>query len=137
MAVGLKPISANRGPSPRYTNRLQGAALAQGAQILSGLLYARITWFQLRRSQGDVDNIAKRILDALKGVVIQDDDDVVRCLTQKAVADSSGSFALNTLGIPSAAVLVNLQALLGAHDHVLYIEVGPIGDPTVSFGPVS
>jgi endodeoxyribonuclease RusA len=137
MAVGLRPISANRAPSPRYTQQIRQAAAAQGARVLAGPLYARITWFQLRRAHGDVDNIAKRILDSLKGVAFQDDDDVVRCLTQKAVADASGSFALNTLEIPSTAVLAELQALLGVEDHVLYIEIGPVTDPTISFGPVS
>src|SRR5438034_958488 len=105
MVVALKPISANRKPSPRFTSRLQSAAATHGAQLLSGALYARISWFQLRRSQGDVDNIAKRILDSLIGVVIRDDDDIVRCLTQKAVADSTGAFSLNVLSIRSSNVL--------------------------------
>jgi hypothetical protein len=137
MVVGAKPISANRKPSLRYTDQLQSAAVAHGAQLLSGLLYIRITWFQLHRSEGDVDNIAKRILDSLKGIVIQDDDDIVRCLSQKTVADSSGAFAINTLAIPSTTVLASLQSLLGTENHVLYIEVGPVQDPTISFGPVS
>lgn len=136
MVVGLKPISANRGANQRYTSQLQRAALAKGAQILTGPLYARITWFQLRRSQGDVDNIAKRILDSLKGVVIQDDDDVIRCLIQETVADSTGNFAFDALGIPSATALAILQSLLGVEDHVLCIEVGPVVEPTVYFGPV-
>jgi len=136
MAVGLKPISASTGPRPRFALRLQAAALAQGARLLPGPLYARIVGFQLRRSQGDVDNIAKRILDALQGTVIQDDDDVVRCLTQKTTADPSGSFAIDTLRIPSPSVLAELQRLLGTEDHVLYIEIGPVTDLTISFGPV-
>lgn len=90
MVVATKPLSVNRsGPTSRYVSQLQSAAQVQGASVLPGPLYARITWFQLRRSPGDVDNIAKLILDALKTVVFLDDDDIVRCLTQKTVADDS------------------------------------------------
>lgn len=137
MVVALKPLSVNRGrPSPRYTSQIQVAALAQGARILTGCLYARITWFQLHKSPGDVDNIAKRILDSLVGVVIQDDDDIVRCLIQKTVADSTGRFALRSAGAPSPRALLDLQTLFGVEEHVLYIEIGPVTDANVSFGPV-
>jgi hypothetical protein len=137
MVLALRPKSVRGKSSASYTRRIQDAARTQSAQILTGVLYVRITWFQLEQSTGDVDNMAKWILDSLKGVVIQDDDDIARCLIQKTVADSTGSFTLNTLGIPSATVLADLRLLLGRADHVLYIEVGPVLDPTVLFGPVS
>jgi len=138
MVVGEKPLSANRGrPSPRFTRAIQEAAHAQGARLLAGLLYVRIVWFQLRPSDGDVDNIAKLILDSLKGVVIHDDDEIVRCLTQKTVADSAGTYAYDPLLIPSETVPSALAGLLGAHGHVLYIEVGVVAESTVTFGPVS
>src|SRR4051794_21518749 len=71
MVLAEKPLSVNRGrPSPRYTQRIQTAALTHGAQLQHGLLYARIVWFQRQRTEGDVDNIAKLILDSLKGVVL-------------------------------------------------------------------
>lgn len=138
MVLAAKPLSANRGgPSDRFTRAIQQAANAQGARFLAGALYVRIVWFQIRRSGGDVDNIAKRILDSLKGVVIHDDDEVVRCLTQKTVADSAGTYMYDPLLIPSDTVPIMLADLLGEHDHVLYIEVGVVAEPTVTFGPVS
>jgi len=33
-------------------------------------------------------------------VLIQDDDDIIQCLTQKTVVDTSGSFAIDVLRIP-------------------------------------
>jgi len=81
--------------------------------------------------------IAKLILDSLKGVLIHDDDEIVRCLAQKTVADPTGRYAYDPLLIPSTTVPTALADLLGAHDHVLYIEVGAVADPTVTFGPVS
>ena len=137
MVLAEKPLSANRGrPSPRYTRSIQVAAAAYGAQLQTGSLYARIVWFQLRRADGDVDNIAKLILDSLKGIVIRDDDEITRCLAQKTVADRSGRYEYDASLIPSTQVRTDLTLLLGASDHVLYIEVGIEADPTVTFGPV-
>ena len=137
MVVAARPLSANRGrQSPTFTRTIQTAAIAQGARILTGHLYVRITWFQRERAQGDVDNIAKLILDSLKGVVIQDDDEVMRCLAQKTVADPAGNYLYEAVRISSARVRSELEALLGAQAHVLYIEVGQISNPIVSFGPV-
>ena len=137
IVVARRPLSSNRGgPTDRYTAAIQRAARAQDARILSGPLYARITWFQLERAQGDIDNIAKLILDALKGVVIQDDDDIVRCLIQKTVADEDGVYDYDSRSIASATGRADLQLLLPVEPHVLYIEVGTVTHPTVLFGPV-
>jgi hypothetical protein len=115
---------------------IRSAAITQGHAVLTGRLYARITWFQRLRTSGDVDNIAKLILDALKGIVFQDDDSIVRCLTQKTVADVAGDYLYDPNGLPSETIRSELQILLGTEAHVLYIEVGTIIDPRVSFGPV-
>ena len=40
--------------------------------MLGGDLYCRITWFHAVKTTQDVDNIAKIILDSLKGVVFTD-----------------------------------------------------------------
>jgi hypothetical protein len=137
IVVALRPLSSNRGgPTSRYTAAIQRAAQAQGARILTGPLYARITWFLLVRAQGDIDNIAKLILDSLKGVLIQDDDDIVRCLIQKTVADEHGIYDYDSRSIASALTRAELQLLLLAEQHVLYIEVGRVTNPIVSFGPV-
>ena len=81
IAVAVRPISANARPqqSRWHTRRLQAAAMADGRLPLSGPLYVRVVWFQLQRSPGDVDNIAKRILDSLKGIDFLDDKEIDRC----------------------------------------------------------
>jgi Holliday junction resolvase RusA-like endonuclease len=140
MVIALKPRSlrGNRKHSGWYERRLQEAARAQGASVLSKPLYARIIWFELRREREDVDadNIPKRILDALKGLVFEDDDAIVRCLAIKTLADASGEFEMNAVQIPSGRVLATLQEMLGTEPNVLYVEIGPVTDPTVIFGLV-
>jgi Holliday junction resolvase RusA-like endonuclease len=140
MVIALKPRSlrGNRKHSGWYERRLQEAARAQGASVLSKPLYARIIWFELRREREDVDadNIPKRILDALKGLVFEDDDAIVRCLAIKTLADASSEFEMNAVQIPSGRVLATLQEMLGTEPNVLYVEIGPVTDPTVIFGLV-
>jgi Holliday junction resolvase RusA-like endonuclease len=87
MVLAVKPISLNAKAqqSRWYTQLLQDAAMALQPRVLAGPLYVRIIWFQSRPSQGDVDNIPKRILVALKGIVFDDDDDIARCMTVKTV----------------------------------------------------
>jgi hypothetical protein len=137
MALAVKPISANakRHDSRWYTELLQTTARAHTSQMLDGPLYVRIIWFQSRFAAGDVDNLAKRILDALKGIVFQDDGDIVRYLTQKAVT-SSHSFLMVPSEAPTEVAQAELDTLVGNEEHVLYIEVGPVTNSRISFGPV-
>ena len=70
-----KPVSLNARPNPVYAREI--AAQAQSCYdgpMLAGDLYSRIIWFhKYRTTQGDVDNMAKRIHDALKEVQFADD----------------------------------------------------------------
>lgn len=95
----------------------------------------RIIWFQLEPTLGDVDNMTKPILDSLQGVVYEDDGEIVRHLTEKTVT-SSRSFLMTPSEAPSETAQAELEALVGVEGHVLYIEVGPVTDPKITFGPV-
>ena len=83
MVVSERPVSANKGLKPRYADKLRKAAKDRSPTIQPGPLYARILWFHKHRTTLDVDNIAKRILDALKGIVFVDDADVSHCLAAR------------------------------------------------------
>ena len=137
MAVAVKPVSSGgrRKHSRWYDEHLQESARAHGARLLSGPLYARIIWFQRDWEPGDVDNIAKRVLDALKGIVFRDDGEIAWCLTQKAVTTSHG-FAIDASRAPSDTMQAEIEALISFEQHVLYIEIGPVPDLTISLGPV-
>ena len=52
------------------------------SSLLSAPLYSRIIWFHKydTKGQGDIDNIAKRIHDALKGIVFADDAAITHTL---------------------------------------------------------
>jgi Holliday junction resolvase RusA-like endonuclease len=140
IALAVKPISSNAKPAQSrwYDRVLQDAARAQGGYLLSGPLYARIVWFRARREQDDIDadNIPKRILDALKQIVFENDDEIVRCLAIKTIADAVGRFDIDPVQVPSFEVLAALQGMLLTERNVLYIEIGPATDPRIVFGPV-
>jgi hypothetical protein len=136
MAVALRPVSlqSKRGTGP-FVEKLRAEATSwlSGEPPLTGELYARIVWFH-RRKHGDVDNIIKPILDALSGVVYADDDLIVKCSSERV--DTTGTVDLSDTNIPPG-LFDKLNSLLAAgHDHILYVEIGPLSSRRVAFGPI-
>jgi hypothetical protein len=131
-----RPPSGNKPPNRRFQEALRAAAQARvGTQpLLEGNLFSRITWFHREKTTQDVDNLAKNIHDALKGIVFRDDVQIVQCLTGKI--DATQPFAVAERTGP-AAVIAQLYSLLsGEHEHVLCIEIGPVSHSRVVFGPI-
>ena len=108
---------------------------------MRGDLYARITWFHAEKRTQDVDNIPKRIMDALNGVIFDDDKLVAQTLA--TAVDTRRDY---TLGAPDVdddlyrSLLQQLEAMeLQGNDaprHLLYVEVGHIERQTAEFGPI-
>lgn len=135
MVVDRRPVSANRGANTRYTDALREAALSRRPDILFGPLYARILWFHKDRTDQDADNIAKHILNALKGAVFDDDVSISYCLAARI--DATIDYEL--IGSPPSERDAELLLELLANDasrHVIYVEVGPRTSAAVNFGEV-
>jgi len=105
------------------------------ATPFTGDLYARIIWFYKGRYEGDVDNIIKPILDAIRGIVYQDDRLVVKCASERF--DKT-----RDITIPQVNISDNLyeeMLLMIADDaiqHSIYIEIGVATSREVVFGPI-
>lgn len=131
-----RPRSANTHPTVGFTNTIATSARAAwSGQFLNPPLYARIVWFHKYRRDGDVDNIAKRTLDALKGVVYQDDHSITHCLT--CGVDARGDIELDGSAVDTT-VFAQLESLL-ANDtdrDVLFVEVGEKTSSVIRFGAV-
>ena len=138
MVVALRPLSLGAESKVAYQNRLRREAQSflRGAPMLDGNLYIRMTWSHNYPTDQDVDNIAKRILDALKGIVYADDNPVVKCLTEK-ISRENGVVVLSDQNLPERAVFNKLAALVsqGVPD-ILYIEVGQVALQQLNFGPI-
>lgn len=131
-----RPRSANANPTTRFTNAIAASAQAAwSGPFLSSPLYARIVWFHKYRRDGDVDNIAKRLLDSLKGVVYSDDQAITHCLT--CGVDARYDVELDGSAV-EATVFANLEALVANNTDrdVLYVEIGEQTSAVVRFGPV-
>lgn len=140
MIVQRRPISSNRKPHKNYTEYLQSQAQKHfsGQDLLSGNIYARIIWFYdglAPRTNVDVDNISKWILDALKGIVYIDDQVIVKCITEKVDTTRVYSLSEETLPQPD---LDKLTKLLDdkAVFYVLYIELDQVTSRYITFGPI-
>jgi Holliday junction resolvase RusA-like endonuclease len=131
----LRPPSLKRS-NVKFQESLRTRAFPSltGVSPLEGRLYARITWFHRGATSQDVDNIAKNILDALKGVCYLDDSQITTCFIRKARIDLE--MVELRLPDPVSSVVSELLRLLNDDSvrDVLYLELGPIEDETVYFG---
>lgn len=79
------PLSPQARGRARWIRAVQAAALEQweaGSPVTVDVVVA-ITYFYHGRAAIDVDNMAKPILDALKGFVYRDDDQVSALVSRK------------------------------------------------------
>jgi hypothetical protein len=137
MVLPERPISLEARFRERYQARLRARALQSlgAGHQLTGNLYVRILWLHRLPTNQDIDNIAKRILDALKGVAFPDDGIVVSCLTRKLL------YSAQPISLPSRPdvpqhVFEQLIELLGQDEpHILYIEAGQFASSQIVFGP--
>lgn len=139
MVVPLRPLSLGAESKVPYQNRLgrEARGFMGSAPMLEGDLYARIIWLHNYRTNQDVDNIAKRILDALNGIVFVDDRRVVKCLTEKIYSGAGLTLTESDQDLPAAPILDKLLSLIYRHvADVLYIEIGQVMSQQLNFGPI-
>lgn len=140
IVLAMRPISAQkRGKKQRFQQAIRDAAIDQVGKaklpLLDGQLYARITWFHAVYPQLDVDNIAKPILDALVGVVYDDDNRIAQCVITRI--DTRQDSKLPDIH-PLPDILEKLYQFIRVEKqkHVLYIEIGQHSEPKIVFGPI-
>jgi len=105
--------------------------------MMSCPLYSRIIWFhKYRSSQGDVDNIAKRIHDALKGVLFLVDGLITHTMAVRVDAAERVDLVADPDYPARAEALVDSLDDESVRD-ILYIEIGRQSDPKIRLGPLA
>jgi hypothetical protein len=97
-------------------------------------LYVRIVWFARKKSGPDVDNIFKRILDALEGIVYRTDRQIRQCLATKI--ELAKPYTLSTRHIPDDLYGRLVVLLDSSVSDILFIEVGQVTSQEVVFGEI-
>lgn len=137
ICLALRPRSLNAKTSAVYSDAISNAGRAGHIGVLlEGPLYSRIIWFhKYETSQGDSDNIAKRIHDALKNVVFSDDEGITHTLTIKVDATRNVEIVEDQGNLEA---FLELSERLAEPDNrdVLYIEIGQQHSTQVHLGPV-
>jgi len=133
-----KPVSLNAKPNPVYAREIAAQARSSyGGPMMSCPLYSRIIWFhKYRSSQGDVDNIAKRIHDALKGVLFLDDGLITHTMAVRVDAAERVDLVADPDYPARAEALVDSLDDESVRD-ILYIEIGRQSDPKIRLGPLA
>lgn len=117
----------------KYKEAIKDAAKARYSEApAEGSVYIRITWFQGSKGGPDVDNIIKPILDALEGVIFENDSQISQCLATRI--DLAKPYTISDRHI-SGDSFQELSYLLGSTPgDILYIEIGQMRSQQVIFG---
>lgn len=136
MVVPRRPISANKKRNEKYAENIRAEAVRrmEGLAQFRGAVYSRITWFHSYKTKQDVDNIPKRLHDALKGVVYKDDVSIEACMARRVA--TAGNFEIRPSDRVDPEVLDMLPALLASEKDVLCVEVGPLLSHEVALGSI-
>ena len=97
-------------------------------------LYSRILWLCRRPNFGDVDNIVKPILDALKGIVFDDDALISQSLVTRI--DPRHAYEIVDAGEPNEPFQELIDLLSMKLDDIIYVEVGRISSQRLVFGTI-
>lgn len=136
MVLPRTPRSVRAEKAAGYKTQIENIARTRflPPPIGEGRLYARIIWFARKKGGPDVDNIVKPILDALRGVVYEDDSQIDQCLATKIDLTKLYSVSANHISSKDYQELIDL--LGSPADDILYIEVGRIPGQQAVFGPI-
>jgi hypothetical protein len=105
--------------------------------LLSNSLYSRIIWFhKYRSSQGDADNIIKKVHDALKDVLYVDDRIITHTIAVRVDASELVEIEPDPENPTGADALAESIGDPAVRD-VLYIENGLQTESKIHLGPVA
>ncbi len=129
----IKPLAYKARGKAKYqaalANEARNVALAP---LLATRLYSKAYYWHRGKATIDADNLSKPILDALKGIVYEDDAQVVLRATAR-VALESDSYELVQHGIDPERYQ-RLITLIAEEPQVLYIEVGELTSFRLNLG---
>lgn len=105
--------------------------------LVYAALYSRIIWFHKYTStEGDADNIAKRVHDALKGIIFRDDRLITHTLSIRVDATRQVVIVPDPAHPGTSARLAESLSDNAVRD-VLYIELGVQESLNVHLGPIA
>ena len=134
--ITRKPRSANKQPNRGYSNAIHAARKQYAGPLVSAPLYSRIIWFHKYNStQGDADNIAKRIHDALIGTLFVDDRIIAHTLAVRVDASQRVDVVPHPEHGAPAVELVETLSDDTVKD-ILYVELGLQTDSRIHLGPI-
>lgn len=137
-AIPIKPKSqqADRKRLKRYQERIQ-SFLKTDSQLISVIneskkLSCSIYYFHRKKTDVDVDNICKPLIDATKGIIINDDHQVFVLLAARVHVLEDDYEITNTGMEPEE--YENLLDLISKEDNVIYIEFKELMSTSLSVG---
>lgn len=130
-----RPLSINAANRAKFKAEL--ARIAHNSvegPFTSSQLYCKVWYFYRGPSDVDADNMSKPVLDALEGIVYENDRQVVIRVAAKVSIDV-GSYEIAP-PVDALDAFDRFTEFLAVEHHVLYIEIGEIDTLRLAVGVV-
>lgn len=130
------PLSIEAKGKKGYQQAIRTGAKARykDEPLDSDNLYVRIVWFTRKKGGPDVDNIFKRVVDALEGIVYWKDRQIRQCVATRI--DTEKEYTLSTRHIPEDLYRELVDLIPSSPSDILFIEVGQLTSQHAVFGPI-
>ena len=100
----------------------------------SSALYSKIIYIHLAKTDIDVDNLSKPLVDAFKGIFYDDDGVINHRVCSKISYDDFIAYEINLKSLPSEIIERFDTYLEGKNEHILYFEIGNFSKSMVYIG---
>lgn len=100
----------------------------------SSPLYSKVIYIHLRKTDIDVDNMSKPLVDAFKGILYRDDKIINHRVCSKISLNDIDSYELNLAALPTEIAEKFDKYLAENSDHILYYEIGEFSESMVYVG---
>lgn len=139
---GLVPLSYNSrnvNNKKAYSNRIRSAFLRKYKGAVPRFpadeeLYARVYFFTSDGVNIDCDNISKPIWDAVRGLVYEDDRNIVFRTASVIDVNIHPFNIIDTSSIEGAVAADLMQGLAAPYVKCMYIECGQFKEPMIKIG---
>ena len=100
----------------------------------SSALYSKIIYIHLAKTDIDVDNLSKPLVDAFKGILYDDDIIINHRVCSKISYNDFIAYEINIESLPSEIIERFDGYLEEKSEHILYFEIGNFSESMVYIG---
>lgn len=138
LVTDLQPRSIQAKNVQKYKTRLVDEFQKQGYSVsgvpFAEILYSKVIYIHVGKTNLDVDNLSKPLVDAFSGLIYDDDSTINHRVCSKISFNEIESYELNLAALPSKIAERFEELLDEKSNHIIYYEVGRFSEDMVFVG---